>query len=57
MKTMLRLIALLVLIIVANGCETYQKSPLTPDSFNYTLQRDRETGNMSDYVGFSWKLK
>lgn len=43
------------------GCagfhEKYKSQFWTPDSFNYTLQRDRETGDMSDYFGLSWQLK
>lgn len=46
------------------GCETahdagdfYKKQAWTPDSFNYTLERDRNTGDLADYFGLSWSLK
>lgn len=37
--------------------EGYKKAGWTPDQFNYTLQRDRHTGDMSDYFGLGWSLK
>ena len=52
----------LLLVVVGaamglTGCATYRESPLTPEGFNYTLQRDRQTGDISDYFGLSWNLK
>lgn len=60
MKKSILLLALVALF--TSGCanlhEKYKNSgPLTPSGFNYTLQRDRETGDMSDYFGLSWDLK
>lgn len=58
MKRKLTILAALVAIVtIGQGCAAYKESPLTPDGFNYTLQRDRVTGDMSDYFGFSWNLK
>lgn len=48
---------LLAALFFCAGCETYKKQAWTPDGLNYTLQRDRKTGEMSDYVGLSWSLK
>ena len=54
-------ILLALLALTMTGCagfqEAYKKQPWTPDSVNYTLQRDRKTGDMSDYWGASWSLK
>lgn len=63
MKTKLILLASLCLLAMT-GCETahdagdfYKKQAWTPDSFNYTLERDRNTGDLADYFGLSWSLK
>lgn len=58
-------IVILVSVVAAlalTGCasvhEKYKNSGwYTPESFNYTLQRDRTTGDLSDYFGLSWNLK
>lgn len=59
MKKTLALLALLV--TVGAGCQSmkdaYKSQGWTPDSLNYTLQRDRKTGEQSDYFGLSWSLK
>lgn len=51
----------LAAILFSTGCASsrdwYKAQPWTPDGFNYTLQRDRATGEMSDYFGFNWSLK
>jgi hypothetical protein len=57
MKSSWRLLVALAAVLFTAGCETYRNSALTPDGFNYTLERDRNTGNMADYIGFTWKLK
>jgi hypothetical protein len=46
-----------VACLLFSGCETYKQQVWTPDSFGYTLQRDRTTGDLSDYFGFNWNLK
>lgn len=51
------LLLLLLAVCGCGGCETYSKQGWTPDGINYTLQRDRDTGAMSDYFGLSWSLK
>lgn len=56
MKKKLILLAGLA-IIALTGCQTCREQAWTPDSFNYTLQRDRMTGDVSDYFGLSWNLK
>lgn len=56
-KKVFILLAFAFIMCLGAGCETYSKSNWTPDSFNYTLQRDRTTGDMSDYFGLSWNLK
>ena len=44
--------------LLLGGCETYQKSNLTPDGFNYTLAVDHEGLNVSQHwFGLSWNLK
>lgn len=63
MKT--KLFILLAAVGLFSGCaamkdahEAYKNSgPLTPDGFNYTMERDRKTGDFSDYVGLTWSLK
>lgn len=60
-KKLTRIAVLIAVIAIVPGCasfhEKYKAQVWTPDSFNYTLQRDRETGDMSDYFGFSWGFK
>lgn len=51
------LVALVAIVTIGQGCAAYKESVLTPDGFNYTLQRDRHTGQQSDYFGLSWDLK
>lgn len=51
------LLLMIVLIIITSGCETYKKMSWTPDSINYTISRDRQTGELVDYFGISWTLK
>lgn len=54
------LIALAALSLFT-GCagfhEKYKEQVWTPDGFNYTIQRDRRSGDLSDYWGLSWNLK
>lgn len=50
-------LGLLVLTGCANVRQAYKDSPITPNGFNVTTQRDRKTGDFSDYFGFSWDLK
>lgn len=57
MKT-LSLILLLTCLICCSGCAAYNKTGwYTPDTANYTLSRDRMTGDLTDYWGLSWTLK
>lgn len=60
-KKALKLLALMALAFSMNSCASfrtsYQNCPFTPDSVNYTLERDRNTGELSDYFGASWQLK
>ena len=40
------------------GCAQYAKTgPWAPNGVNYTLSRDRNTGELTDYFGVSWQLK
>lgn len=57
MKRKLLLLTALAVVCLGSGCAQYSAQKWTPDGFNYTLQRDRETGDMSDYWGLSWNLK
>lgn len=57
MKKTTRTTFIALVAIILSGCETYKKQVWTPDSFSYTLQRDREDGAISDYFGLSWNLK
>lgn len=60
-KTTLLLLALIAFIALTTGCATqrdwYKEQGWTPDGFNYTLQRERATGDYSDYFGWSWSFK
>mgnify|MGYP006921428238 CR=1 FL=1 len=55
------LLITLCAVVGLTGCaslnETYKAQPWTPDGFNYTLARDRDTGSLCDYWGLSWSLK
>jgi len=52
MKTLLFIVALGLLCGCAN--DGYKKTGwYAPDGFNYTLSRDRQTGDLTDY----WSLK
>lgn len=47
-----------VALLMCMGCESYKKTGwYTPDGFNYTFSRSRDTGELIDAVGFSWTLK
>jgi hypothetical protein len=53
-----------IIAIMSSGCvasekayNAYKNCPLTPDGFNYTLSRDRESNTYADYFGFTWNLK
>jgi predicted 3-demethylubiquinone-9 3-methyltransferase (glyoxalase superfamily) len=48
---------LLFFVITLNGCANYKSCRLAPDSINYTISRDRQTGELTDYFGVSWQLK
>ena len=56
-KKLLPFIALTAAVLLGNGCATYSKQAWTPDSLNYTISRDRVTGELVDYVGLTWDLK
>lgn len=53
----MRTFALLLLAAALTGCAAYKESPWTPDGVNYTLSRDRQTGDLTDYFGVTWNLK
>jgi len=55
-KTPIKL-ALIAGCLTMTGCSWCQKQAWTPDGVSYTLQRDRHTGEQSDYFGVSWSLK
>lgn len=47
-----------LIMLFCSGCASYSKSgKWTPDSVNYTISRDRQTGDLTDYFGASWQLK
>lgn len=50
-------ILLLALLFLGSGCAAYTAARWTPDSMNYTVQVDHQTGDTSSYVGASWSLK
>jgi hypothetical protein len=55
---MKRTVLLTILMALFTGCASYSHtSRLFPDSVNYTLSRDRHTGQETDYFGVSWSLK
>jgi len=50
--------AVVLLLIGLSGCATYNKTGLyTPDGANYSISRDRQTGDLTDYFGLTWTLK
>lgn len=53
----MRLLLIILVVITSNGCATYKRQAWTPDGFNYTLSRDRQTGELVDYFGLTWSLK
>lgn len=58
MKKLVMLSLLVVSVLGLTGCETYKKSSLTPDSFNYTFAVDHEGMKPAQhYFGLSWPLK
>ena len=53
MKLLLPLLA-----VVLSGCQTYQKSNLTPDGFNYTVAVDHQNFSVDQHwFGLTWNLK
>lgn len=51
-------LCLLILTLSFSGCAEYAKTgPWAPNGVNYTLSRDRNTGELTDYFGVSWQLK
>ena len=49
---------LLFILLPLCGCETYDKSRLTPDSFNYTTAVNHHDFSIDQHwFGFSWQLK
>jgi hypothetical protein len=50
-------VAILVSLLSLCGCSTYSKQVWTPEGFNYTLSRDRQTHDLTDYWGLTWNLK
>lgn len=65
MKKKLLILTAAATMLASTGCETYNKMAdgykktgnWAPNGFSYTLQRDRVSGNQSDYFGLSWNLK
>lgn len=56
------LLILVAVPVILSGCasahESYKNSGwYAPSGFSYTLQRDRETGDQSDYFGLNWEFK
>lgn len=51
------LLCLTGFILLLTGCETYDKSRYTPDSFNYTYATDRNLKPDGHWFGLSWTLK
>ena len=54
--------ALIGTLFTASGCKDLQAAysktgAWAPNGANYTLSRDRETGDLTDYFGLSWQLK
>lgn len=54
----MKIIALLLTCVLLNGCASYNKTGAwAPNGVNYTISRDRQTGDLTDYFGVSWQLK
>lgn len=48
----------ILLIALCGGCETYQKSVLTPDGFNYTCAVNHNDLSVDQHwFGLTWNLK
>lgn len=56
-KSMVKCITVGLALFSCIGCETYKRQAWTPDGFNYTVSRDRKTGDQTDYFGATWNLK
>jgi len=55
---MTKLFIMIAAVATMTGCASYKASgPWTPDSVNYTISRERSTGELTDYFGASWSLK
>jgi hypothetical protein len=48
---------LLLIPLLLSGCASYKEQVWTPDGFNWTLSRERKSGDIADYFGFTWNLK
>ena len=47
-----------VALCFLTGCASYSKTGnWAPNGVNYTLSRDRQSGELTDYFGVSWQLK
>lgn len=45
-------------LLLLSGCAAYERSRLTPDSFNYTIAVDHDPMRVDQHwFGFSWNLK
>jgi hypothetical protein len=48
---------LAICLALLNGCAFYNRSPLMPDSFNYTYAADQQMKPAGHWFGVSWQLK
>ena len=45
-------------LLCCTGCASYSKTGAwAPQGANYTLSRDRQTGDLTDYWGLTWSFK
>ena len=51
---------ILISLCLFSGCSTMDYSKTgwyAPNGANYTISRDRQTGDLTDYVGVTWQFK
>lgn len=54
----IRIICFALALSSMAGCASYSKTGVwAPNGINYTLSRDRQSGDLTDYWGLTWQLK
>ena len=57
-RKLIQLAAVTLAAAMLTGCAAYSHTGAwAPNGVNYTIARDRQSGDLTDYVGLSWQLK